>query len=37
MDRPLLDLSDPAVKRMIKLAKRRGYWAPTLAADEVRR
>jgi hypothetical protein len=25
MDGPLLDLSDPAVSRMIKLAKRRGY------------
>jgi RNA polymerase primary sigma factor len=25
MDRPLLDLTDPAVRRMIKLAKRRGY------------
>ena len=25
MDGPLLDLSDPAVRRMIKLAKRRGY------------
>jgi hypothetical protein len=25
MDGPLLDLADPAVRRMIKLAKRRGY------------
>lgn len=25
MDGPLLDLADPAVKRMIKLAKKRGY------------
>jgi hypothetical protein len=25
MDGPLLDLSDPAVKRMLKLAKKRGY------------
>lgn len=25
MDGPLLDLTDPAVRRMIKLAKRRGY------------
>jgi hypothetical protein len=25
MDRPLLDLTDPAIRRMIKLAKKRGY------------